>query len=128
LQPKNLPNFYLKNPGKWTYYSNIKRPGAEVLAFNKNLAVLAEWFYQNVPMLTNPKGFDLLATSFGIWDDDYKRNDCNYGLRSEMNFDFQLFLADLSRGEKWVVEPPHYCFYINNTESGHGTNPNFKYF
>ncbi len=121
---KFLPN----KPGKWTYSTNIKRPGTEVVAFNKNLAVLAEWFHQNVPMLTNPKGFDLLAASFGIWDDDYKRNACNYGMRSEMNFDFQLFLSDLARGGKWVVEPPHYSFYINNTEGGHGTNPNWKYF
>ena len=120
--------FLPDKPGKWTYSSNIKRPGAEVLVFNKNLAVLAEWFHQNVPMLTNPKGFDLLAASFGIWDDDYKRNACNYGMRSEMNFDFQLFLSDLARGGKWVVEPPHYSFYINNTEGGHGTNPNYKYF
>jgi hypothetical protein len=26
------------------------------------------------------------------------------------------------------VEPPKYTFYINNTETGHGTNPNYKYF
>ena len=114
--------------GKWTYSSNIKSLGAEVVAFNKNLAVLAEWFHQNVPLLTNPKGFDLDAMAFSIWDDDYKRNSCNYGMRSEMYFGFQLFLSDLSRGGKWVVEPPHYTFYINNTEGGHGTNPNYKYF
>lgn len=118
---KYLPN----KPGKWTYYSNIKSPGTEVAAFNKNLAVLAEWFHLNVPILTNPKGFDVLTTSFGIWDDKYKLQACNYGLRSELNFDFQLFLSDLARGGKWVIEPPHYSFYINNTETGHGTNSNF---
>ena len=74
----------------------------------------------NVPILKSPKGFDLLVTSFPIWDDDYKRNSTNYGMRSEMRFDFQLFLSDLSKGGKWVVEPPHYNFYINNTEAGHG--------
>lgn len=44
-----------EKPGKWTYSSNIKRSGTEVVAYNKNLAVLAEWFHLNVPMLTNPK-------------------------------------------------------------------------
>ena len=122
LKAQKPSEFLPEKHGKWTYYNNIKRPGAEVVAYNKNLASMAEWFHQNVPMLTNPKGFDLLATSFGIWDDEYKRNACNYGLRSEMNFDFQLFLSDLARGGKWVVEPPHYSFYINNTEGGHGTN------
>jgi hypothetical protein len=45
-----------------------------------------------------------------------------------MVFAFQLFLSDLTRGGKWTVEPPEYTFYINNTETGHGTNPNYKYF
>ncbi len=99
--------FLPEKPGKWIYYNNIKRPGPELAAFNKNLASLAEWFHQNVPMLKNPTGFDLLATSFGIWEDNYKRDACNFGMRSEMNFDFQLFLSDLARGGKWVVEPPH---------------------
>ena len=114
-----------EKPGAWTYSTNVKRPGTEVAAFNKNLAVLAEWFHQNTPILTNPKGFDLDAMALSIWDDDYKRNSCNYGMRSEMYFNFQLFL---SKGGKWIVEPPHYSFYINNTEGGHGTNPNYKYF
>lgn len=120
LNAQESSKFLPEKPGKWTYRSNINRPGTEAAAFNKNLTVLAEWFHQNIPMLTNPKGFDLLATSFSIWDDQYKQNVCNYGLRSEMNFDFQLFLSDLARGGKWVVEPPDYSFYINNTEAGHG--------
>jgi hypothetical protein len=106
-----------EKPGKWTYSSNIKSPEAEVAAFNKNLANLAEWFHQNVPLLANTKGFDLSAVAFGIWDDDYKKNPTNYGMRSEMNFDFQLFL---SSGGKWTIEPPHWNFDVNNTESGHG--------
>ncbi len=125
---QNPSGFLPEKPGMWSYSTNIKTPGVEVVAFNKNLATVAEWFHQNVPMLKKPVGFDLSAMSFGIWDDDYKRNPANYGLRSEMNFDFQLFLSDLSRGGKWVVEPPHYSFYINNTESGHGTNPNYHRF
>jgi hypothetical protein len=70
-----------------------------------------------VPLLANPKGFDLSAVAYGIWDDEYKKNPTNYGMRAEMNFDFQLFL---SNGGKWTVEPPHWNFDINNTESGHG--------
>ncbi|MDZ7604310.1 MAG: hypothetical protein U5K79_01710 [Cyclobacteriaceae bacterium] len=81
-----------------------------------------------MPILKNPVGYDLLAASFGIWNDNYKWNAANYGMRSEMDFAFQLFLSDLSRGGKWLVEPPHYSFYINNTESGHGTNPNYHHF
>ena len=46
-------------------------------------------------------------------------------MRAEMDFQFQLFLMS---GGKWTVEPPHYEFCINNTEDGHGTNPNYTYF
>lgn len=125
---QNPSEFLPEKPGKWSYSTNIKTPGTDYAAFNKNLSVLAEWFHQNTLLLKNPKGYDLLATSFGIWNDDYKRNAANFGLRSEMVFAFQLFLSDLSRGGKWTVEPPEYTFYINNTETGHGTNPNYKYF
>jgi hypothetical protein len=121
-------DFLPDKPGKWSYSTNIKTPGVEVVAFNKNLATVAEWFHQNVPMLNKPAGFDLSAVSYGIWDDNYKRNAANYGMRTEMEFAFQLFLSDLSRGGKWTVEPPHYSFDINNTETGHGTNPIYKYF
>lgn len=125
---QNPSEFLPEKPGRWNYSANIKTPGAEVIAFNKNLSALAEWFHQNTPMLSNPAGYDLLATSFVIWDDDYKRNFANYALRSEMVFAFQLFLSDLSHGGKWTVEPPNYSFYINNTEADHGTNLNYKYF
>jgi hypothetical protein len=125
---QNLSEFLPDKPGKWSYSTNIKMPGAEVVTFNKNLATVAEWFHQNVPMLNKPVGFDLLSVSYRISNDDYKRNAANFGLRSEMVFAFQLFLSDLSRGGKWTVEPPEYTFYINNTETGHGTNLNYKYF
>jgi hypothetical protein len=125
---QNPSEFLPDKPGKWSYYGNIKTPGADYAAFNKNLSALAEWFHQNTPMLKNPVGYDLNAVSYGISNDDYKKNAANYGLRSEMVFAFQLFLSDLSRGGKWTVEPPEYTFYINNTETGHGTNPNYKYF
>lgn len=114
-----------EKPGNWTYSSNIKRPGAEVVDFNKNLAVLCEWFHQNVPMLNNPTGFDIDAWVYPIYDDEYKLNECNYAMRAEVNLKFQLFY---SSGGKWTIEPPYFEFYVNNTEVGHGTNPNYKYY
>lgn len=121
MSAKYLP----ENSGKWSYSSNIKSPGAEVIAFNKNLLVLAEWFHQNLPMCSNPKGYDLDAWAYPIFNDRYKLNKCNYAMRSEVIFNFQLFL---SSGGKRTIEPPHFGFYVNNTEEGHGTNPNYKYF
>ncbi len=118
-------DFLPDKPGKWSFSSNIKTPGAEVVALNKNLIVLAEWFHLNMPMLRNPKGYDLDAWVYGSWDDHYKMSKTNYALRAEMEFNFQLFLSD---GGKWTVEPPHYSFDINNTETGHGTNPNYHHF
>lgn len=125
LKAQKPSDFLPDKPGKWSYSSNIKTPGAEVAALNKNLATLAEWFHQNVPMLLNPKGYDLDARAYGSWDDHYKLSKSNYALRAEMDFNFQLFLSD---GGKWTVEPPHYEFDINSTESGHGTNGNYPYF
>lgn len=122
IMAQKSTDFLPEKHGKWVYYTNIKYGGEEYDAFNRNLAALAEWFHQNIPLLASPKGFDLSACSYGIRDDNYKKNPCNFGMRSEMNFDFQLFL---SNGGKWVVEPPHYSFYINNTEGGHGSNFNF---
>ena len=37
------------------------------------------------------KGFDLKATLTGYCDVEYKAIPWNYGLRGELNFDFQLF-------------------------------------
>jgi hypothetical protein len=76
-------------------------------------------------MLTNPKGYDLLATTYGQFDKYYKMNKCNYGLRDEMHFNFELFL---SNGRKWTVEPPAYSFAVNDTEGGHHSRGNFPYF
>lgn len=119
VSAQNPSDFLADKPGKWSYSTNIKTPGAEVLAFNKNLANLAEWFHQNVPMLSNPKGFDLNAWAYGKWDDNYKLKKSSYSLRAEIDFGFQLFY---SKGGKWVIEPPHYSFDINDTETGHGNN------
>jgi hypothetical protein len=113
--------FLPEKPGKWSYSSNIKIPGADVVAFNKNVANLAEWFHQNVPLLSNPKGFDLNACAYASWDDKYKLRHCNYSQRGELNFNFLMFYRN---GGQWKIEPPHWSFDINNTETGHGTNSN----
>ena len=120
------PSDYLPDkPGKWIYSNNITSTEAEYIASSKVIASLAEWFHLNVPMLKSPKGYDLAATTYGGWDKYYRMNTCNYGLRTELDFCFQLFY---SAGGKWTIEPPHYSFDINNTETGHGTNPNYPYF
>jgi hypothetical protein len=100
-------DFLPEKSGKWNYSSNIKEPGAEVVTFNKNLATVAEWFHLNV------------AWAYGKWDDNYKQKKSGYSLRAEIDFGFQLFY---SKGGKWIIEPPHYSFDINDTETGHGTN------
>lgn len=114
-------DFLPDKPGKWNYTTNIKTLGADVVVFNKNLAALAEWFHQNIPILTSPKGFDLDVCAYGSWDDKYKLRHCNYGQRGELNFNFLMFY---SKGGQWKIEPPHWSFDINNTETGHGTNSN----
>jgi hypothetical protein len=120
------PSDYLpEKPGKWSYSNNITSTEAEYVAFSKVIASLAEWFHLNITMLKSPKGFDLSATTYGGWDKYYRMNDCNYGLRTELDFGFQLFF---SAGGKRTIEPPHYSFDINNTETGHGTNPNYDCF
>jgi hypothetical protein len=125
LNAQKPSDFLPEKPGKWTYSSNLKTPGTDYAAFNKNLVALAEWFHQTIPIMTNPKGFDLSVVLFGVWDDKYKKRKCNYGIRGELNFGFQMFLA---KGGKWTVEPPAYEFDINNSETGHGTNFNFNGF
>jgi hypothetical protein len=117
--------FNFGKPGNWSFQSNINGNGAEYVALTKNAAIVAEWFHQNVPLMTNPKGFILSVILFGVWDGKYKKRKCNYGIRSELNFGFQMFLA---KGGKWTVEPPAYEFDINNTETGHGTNFNLNGF
>jgi hypothetical protein len=112
-------------PGNWSFKSNINGYGTEYAAMAKNAAAIAGWFHQNIPLMTNPKGFDLSVVLFGAWDDKYKKRKCNYCIRGELNFGFQMFLTN---GGKWTVEPPAYEFDINNTETGHGTNFNFNGF
>lgn len=117
-QAQKSSDFLPEKPGKWSYSTNIETPGVEVVALNKNLAILADWFHQNSPMLSNPKGYDLNACAYGVWDERYNLKKSTYALRAEIDIEFQLFL---SNGGKWTVEPPHYEFDINDTETGHGT-------
>jgi hypothetical protein len=112
-------DFLPEKPGKWSYSTNIKIPGAEVVSFNKNLAAMAEWFHQNASLLSIPKGFDLNACAYETWDDRYKLKKSSYSLRAEIDFGFQLFFSD---GSKWIVEPPHCEININDSETGHGSN------
>jgi hypothetical protein len=116
---QNPSEFLPEKPGKWSYLNNVTSTEAEYVLYKKTMASLAEWFHQNVPMLTNPQGYDMLATTYGQFDKYYKMNKCNYGLRDEMHFSFQLFY---SNNGKWTIEPPAYSFEINNTESGHPQN------
>ncbi|MDO9253968.1 MAG: hypothetical protein Q7U54_00545 [Bacteroidales bacterium] len=124
-QAQKASEFNFSKQGSWSFKSNINGNRAEFAALTKNVAVVAEWFHQNIPIMTNPKGFDLSAVSWGIWDNRYKKRNCNYSIRCELNFGFQMFLTS---GGKWTVEPPSYEFDINNTETGHGTNFNFNGF
>jgi hypothetical protein len=118
---------YLPNkPGKWFINKGVDNWNSnnDEIAFEKNLTVAAEWFHKNIPLLANPTGFDLQTTFYGIWDDDYKKRECNYALRSTMDFAFQLFFNNADKNAKRTLEPPHYEVSINNTESGHGSNFN----
>lgn len=125
VSAQNPSEFLPEKPGKWIYSNNVTSTEAEYIAYKKSVAMLAEWFHQNVPMLASPKGFDLLATTYGQFDKYYKMNKSNYGLRDEMRFSFQLLLA---KGGKWSVEPPSYSFSVNDTEGGHHSRGNFPYF
>jgi hypothetical protein len=110
--------FLPDKPGKWVLNTYSFTIGD---TFHQNVKTLAEWFHKQVPIMANPKGFDLEVDLSGYWNEKYNQQPSNYGRRGELNFNFQLFS---SKGGKWTVEPPHWSFEINNTESGHGTNSN----
>lgn len=114
--------YLTEKSGKWSLYNNIHQQGAVFAAYDKNVTAIAEWFHYKIPLLANPKGFDLNTTIFGMWDDNYKKRVCNYAIRSQLVFNFELFLLENGKESKWVVEPPHWSFYINNTNAGHSSN------
>ena len=111
-------DFLPDKPGQWMLNKNSMN---EAKPFDQNVRKLADWFHQQVPIMANPKGFDLWVYLTGYWNDKYKLRSGNYAERGELNFEFQMFL---SNGGIWKVEPPHWSFEINNTEAGHGANTN----
>jgi hypothetical protein len=118
IKAQKSAEFLPDKPGKWILNQYSMN---EADAFQKNVKNIAEWFHQKAPLMSDPKGFDLWVYFTGYWNDKYKLQPGNYGRRGELNFDFQMFS---SKGSKWTVEPPHWSFDINNTETGHGTNSN----
>ena len=115
--------FLPDKPGKWSVKSSLNNiPKKEKIDFENNLTSVAEWFHKSVPLLANPKGFDLEADFYGMWNDEYKTRDYNYAYRCEMDFAFQLFIVENGNETKWTIEPPHYEIDINDTETGHGSN------
>lgn len=121
------PERYLpEKPGQWRYETNLPEKAyrlqnysmtaSENMAFKKNVASLAEWFRQNVPMLTSPKGYDLRALSNYVWGDWTTKTEAEYGIPADLGFLFELFYAD---GSKWKVEPPRYGLSVNAVYGGH---------
>lgn len=115
--------YMTEKQGTYSFYNNLKSKAADYIAFGDNVKTLSDFFHETIPVMKANKGFDLAGTLFGQWDDEYKKLSCNYGLRGELRFDFQLFHKDVNGKEgKWTVEPPAWAFDINNTQTGHGGN------
>jgi len=112
--------YYTEKQGAYSYNNNIKTGEDAIIAFGNNVKTVSDYFYNLIPVMKANKGFDLKATLTGYWDDEYKACPWNYGLRGELNFDFQLFVKENGKEGKWTVEPPHWSLDINNTEEGHG--------
>lgn len=116
---KYLPN----KPGTAKTESNLwQYEGIEKATYEKNLAKVAGWFISENKVLLQPKGFDLHVWYFGMYDENYRKRDCNYGIRSEVRFDFELFFLANGKETKWTIEPPDLQIFINNTATGHGSN------
>jgi hypothetical protein len=116
-------------PGTWKFDYTILTKTAGEIQFKKNIATLAEWFHQEIPVLAQPKGYNLWAVTTGMWNDHYQLSPANYGMRAEMSFYFHMFISD---GSIWKAELPEACYYtfeINNTQGGalnyHGQFPYF---
>jgi hypothetical protein len=113
--------YLTEKQGAYSYNSSLNSRGTEYVTFGNNAKTLSDYFYGNIPVMNINKGFDLAVSLTGYADDNYKVHKWNYGLRGELNFDFQLFLKDANGEGKWKVEPPHWSLEINNTEmGGHG--------
>lgn len=115
--------YMTEKQGTYSFRNTLKSNGTDHVSFGNHVKILSDFFHETIPVMKSNKGFDLAATLFGQWDDEYKTLFCNYGLRGELRFDFQLFLKDVNGKEgKWTVEPPAWALDINNTQTGHGGN------
>ena len=114
--------YLTEKSGIWSLYNNKHQQGAMFAAYDKNVTAIAEWFHHKIPLLANPKGFDLNTTIFGMWDDNYKKRACNYAIRSQLVYNFELFLLENGKESKWLVDARHCRFYINNTHARHSAN------
>lgn len=112
--------YFTQKQGSYKYRNNIGSRGPDYLALGENVRSLAEFIRGKISIMRENKGFDLLGTLFGHFDDDYNKRSTTYGLRGELRMDFQLFLKEKGKEAKWTVEPPFWGLGVNNTESGHG--------
>ena len=120
---QNSEKYQPDKPGSTKTESNLWQfEGNQKSVYENNLAKVTSGFTKDNSVLSAPKGFDLHIWYFGMYDDRYKLRDCNYGIRSEVRFDFELFILENGKEIKWIVEPPHFSLFLNNTASGHGSN------
>jgi hypothetical protein len=122
-------SFLHEKPGGWTLKYTIQAKTPDEIQFKKNVAELSEWFRRSIPILAQPKGFNMQVAVTGSWDEYYRMSGANYGSRADMTFYFQLFMKD---GRIWTAELPsasYYGFSINATNGAmnyHGTFPYFS--
>ncbi|MRS03118.1 hypothetical protein EG832_07835, partial [bacterium] len=115
----------LDKPGAWRFENyltdksyklqNATLSAADNAAFKSNMAVLAEWFRQNHPMLKKPTGYDMRAIANWIWSDYTTRSEAEYGIPATLDFLFEIFDSE---GGKWTIEPPQYDIYVNSITGG----------
>lgn len=123
LKAQTDSKYLFDKPGTWSFSSRISKTDP---AFLKNLEGVAGWFREKAPMMANLKGFDLLAVLYDCGSNNYEKRPCNYGIPGNLYFEFQLFFNETHGGGKWKLEPPAFSFYINNTETGHGSIGNYN--
>jgi hypothetical protein len=123
LKAQTETKYSFDKPGNWSFSNRISKSDPE---FIKNLEGVAGWFRQKVPMMADPKGFDLVASIFNCGSNNYEKRPCNYGIPGNLYFEFQLFFNEKHGGGKWKIEPPAFSFYVNDTETGHGSNGNYN--
>lgn len=116
----------IDKPGAWRFENYLTRKSCNLrnatlsatdnAAFRSNMAMLAEWFRQNHPMLKNPEGYDLRAIANRMWSDYTSRSEAEYGIPATLDFLFEIFDSE---GGKWSIEPPRYGIIVNNIIGGH---------